>query len=149
MFKIARLTDYGVVLLGFLASRQAQSPISARDLSKASGLPLPTVSKLLKLLAKHKIVSATRGTSGGYQLSLHPDQVSLLEIIEVFEGSQSTISCLSLHHQRCPLDGHCPQRNGWQIVHNKLTHLLKQISLSELISSEACAPTLIRGIRHG
>lgn len=148
MFKVARLTDYGVVLLRYLAAPRAAMPMSARDLARESGLPLPTVSKLLKLLAKHKVVHATRGTAGGYQLALHPDHISLLQLIEVFEGTQAVTACQSEHHQACQIDAQCPQRSGWQIVHDQIAHVLKHISLSELIMPPSM-PTVIRGLKHG
>jgi FeS assembly SUF system regulator len=148
MFKVARLTDYGVVLLRYLAAQKADLPLSARDLAKESGLPLPTVSKLLKLMAKSKIVIATRGMAGGYQLAHHPDQISLLRLIEVFEGTPAVTACLSEHHQACQIDDKCPQRNGWQVVHLKVAHLLRHISLSELIMPEP-STTAIRGLKHG
>ena len=133
MFKISRLTDYGVVLLRYLAANEG--PASARDLSRLSGLPLPTVSKLLKLLAKHKVIDATRGVSGGYELVLDPKLISVLRLIEVFEGPPALTSCLSHNHQSCQINSLCPQKEGWFKVHKKIVHLLNETSLWELISS--------------
>ncbi len=149
MFKVARLTDYGVVLLRFLAASEAERVLSARDLAEQSGLPLPTVSKLLKLLAKHKIVKATRGIAGGYQLAESPKDISLLRLIEVFEGNQGLTTCLSDPHVGCLIDKHCRQRYGWQMVHEKIAKLLEEIPLSELIIAKASAPKAIRGFKHG
>ncbi len=133
MFKISRLTDYGVVLLRYLAANEG--PASARDLSRLSGLPLPTVSKLLKLLAKHKVIDATRGVSGGYELVLDPQLISVLRLIEVFEGRPALTACLSDGHQSCQIDNSCPQKDGWLKVHKKIAQLLSETSLGELISS--------------
>lgn len=147
MFKVARLTDYGVVLLRYLATET--EVLSARDLAEKSGLPLPTVSKLLKVLAKHKIIKATRGIAGGYQLVHLPKEISLLRLIEVFEGNQGLTSCLSTSHARCQIDKQCQQRFGWQVVHQKIARLLEEIPLSELIITEASVPKAIRGLKHG
>jgi FeS assembly SUF system regulator len=133
MFKISRLTDYGVVLLRYLAANEA--PASARDLSRLSGLPLPTVSKLLKLLAKHKVIDATRGVSGGYQLVIDPKLISVYRLIEVFEGPLALTACLSDSHQSCQIDNLCPQKDGWLRLHKKVAHLLSETSLWELIGS--------------
>lgn len=148
MFKVARLTDYGVVLLRYLAAQQTLLPLSARDLAKESGLPLPTVSKLLKLLAKHKIVNATRGISGGYQLAVAPHEISLLRLIEVFEGAPAVTACLGQDHTKCQIDRLCQQRGSWQLVHEKIARLLQEIRLSELIMPVSL-PTVIRGLKHG
>ena len=66
MFKISRLTDYGVVVLRYLAQKNEQGdvPCSARDLAIVSGLPQPTVSKLLKRMAKYKLNCCKTGCTG-------------------------------------------------------------------------------------
>jgi FeS assembly SUF system regulator len=134
MFKISRLTDYSVVLLRFLAAQEGAA--SARDLSRASGLPLPTVSKLLKLMAKNKIIRATRGVSGGYELILDPKAISVLTLIEVFEGPLALTACKSNAHQSCQIDNSCPQKDGWSHIHEKIAQLLRETSLSELIGAK-------------
>lgn len=133
MFKISRLTDYGVVLLRYLQANQG--PASARDLAILSGLPLPTVSKLLKILAKHKVISATRGVSGGYSLVLDLKLFSVLQLIAIFEGPPAVTACMGEHHARCQIDDSCPQKDGWMMIHMKIAKLLGNISLSELIST--------------
>lgn len=136
MFKISRLTDYGVVILRYLAenSSGAAEPRSARDLAHVSGLPLPTVSKLLKLMAKHKLVNAKRGALGGYELSETTASISLLRLIEIFEGPPAMTSCMSERMHKCQIDSFCPQKGNWQMVHLKIAQVLHEISLDELIS---------------
>ncbi|HNP65190.1 MAG TPA: Rrf2 family transcriptional regulator, partial [Woeseiaceae bacterium] len=63
MLRISKLTDYGTVLLAHLA---ANRPVvcSAADVANATGIALPTVSKLLKSLARAGLVISTRGSNG-------------------------------------------------------------------------------------
>ncbi len=51
MLRISRLTDYGTVLLAHLAGKHG-TVCSAADVAAATGIALPTVSKLLKSLAR-------------------------------------------------------------------------------------------------
>lgn len=137
MFKISRLTDYGVVLLSHLAQSHGlkAAPSSARDLALASGLPLPTVSKLLKILAKHRVVAAHRGALGGYELLKDPKQLSVLTLIEAFEGKPAITTCMKENAMSCAIHGSCGQKGGWHLVHRKVAHQLSQISLFELMSA--------------
>lgn len=137
MFKISRLTDYGVVLLSHLAQNHGlkAAPASARDLAQASHLPLPTVSKLLKILAKHQIVAARRGALGGYELVLNPAELSLLTLIEAFEGKPALMTCMKESTTSCVMHGSCGQRGGWLLVHRKIALQLSQISLAELMNA--------------
>lgn len=137
MFKISRLTDYGVVILRFLAEKNGGSaePKSARDVALVSGLPLPTVSKLLKLMAKHKLVNAKRGALGGYELTQNPKVITLLRLIEIFEGPPAITSCMSDGLHKCQIEGTCPQKSQWHVVHQRIAAVLNEISLDELITS--------------
>ena len=56
MLRMSKLTDYGTVVLAHLAS-DGSSCVSAAEVAEASGIALPTVSKLLKSLAKAELVS--------------------------------------------------------------------------------------------
>ena len=49
MIRMSKLTDYGIVLLAELGARHDTAPHNARELSLRTHLPLPVVSKLLKL----------------------------------------------------------------------------------------------------
>ncbi|MEJ2275602.1 MAG: Rrf2 family transcriptional regulator, partial [Woeseiaceae bacterium] len=64
MLRISKLTDYGTVLLAHLATHQAVV-LSAADIAAATGIALPTASKLLKSLARAGLVNSTRGANGG------------------------------------------------------------------------------------
>ena len=75
MLRISRLTDYGTLVLAQL-SRNGQSLSSAAEVASATGIAPPTVSKLLKLLAKAELVTSTRGSQGGYRLSRDASEIS-------------------------------------------------------------------------
>src|SRR5262245_26729984 len=134
MFKISRLTDYSVAILRHLAEQKANGATSsARNLAFVSGLPLPTVSKILKHMAKHKLIEAKRGSLGGYDLLKKPSNISLLELIEIFDGKPAATACMIPNAHKCQIDKTCIERHGWQMVHQKIAHVLSEISLLELI----------------
>jgi DNA-binding IscR family transcriptional regulator len=58
MIRMTKLADYGILLLTLFARERARGTRSARDLAAESKLPLPTVSKLLKVLARHGLLEA-------------------------------------------------------------------------------------------
>ena len=94
MLRISKLTDYGTVLLAHLAATPSVV-CSAADVASATGIALPTVSKLLKSLARSGLVTSTRGANGGYQLSRSPQDISAADIIDALEGPVSITECSS------------------------------------------------------
>src|SRR5438552_12430942 len=95
MIRMTRLTDYGIMLLTLFA-RDAMRPLrSARDLSDQAHLPLPTVSKLLNVLARHNLLEAYRGVKGGFRLARGPEEITVAQIIHALEGPIGVTECSS------------------------------------------------------
>ena len=67
MLRLSKETEYGIVLLRLFLVGAEPGVRSARDLATESSLPLPTVARILKRLAKHGILISHRGTHGGYE----------------------------------------------------------------------------------
>lgn len=68
---------------------------SAKSLSVHSGLPLPTVSKLLKLLVQQGILESCQGSRGGYSLAKSVNEITVAEIVQSFEGPLAPADCRS------------------------------------------------------
>lgn len=68
-------------------------PVSALELSAETGVPLPTMSKVLKGLNRAGLVEARRGARGGYVLARAPEEITVEEIICVFEGPIALTEC--------------------------------------------------------
>lgn len=148
MFRVSRLTDYGVVLLSYLARRDGSlMPSSARDLAMASGLPQPTVSKLLKIMAKHELIRAKRGVLGGYELNQDLRSISLLKFIEMLEGPTGLTDCVAKPNIKCQIDDVCPQRNTWQVVHQKVAKVLDEVSIYDLVVPKRMTTLSPLGVR--
>ena len=68
MLRLSKLTDYAIVVMTALG-RNPEQVLSASGVAQASHLELPTVSKLLKQLARGGLVVSFRGAKGGYQIA--------------------------------------------------------------------------------
>jgi FeS assembly SUF system regulator len=130
MLRMSKLTDYGTVVLAHLASNDSRC-VSAADVAEASGIALPTVSKLLKLLAKSDIVYSTRGAHGGYRLARQPQQISATEVIDALEGPVSITEC-SASDSNCDYEHNCNVGNAWQRINLAIRRALNDISLADL-----------------
>ena len=53
MLRITRLTDYGFILLAEMCG-DSEALYNAKDLSEQLDIPLPTVSKVLKILGRRE-----------------------------------------------------------------------------------------------
>jgi FeS assembly SUF system regulator len=138
VLRISRLTDYGTVVLAHLACNDA-GPVSAAEVAAATGIALPTVSKLLKKLAKVKIVTSTRGSHGGYQLAREARAISAADVIDALEGPVSITTC-SATDSHCDFEAVCSVGGAWQRINLVIRRALDEISLADLLRSSHPLP---------
>ncbi len=133
MLRLGRLTDYAVTLLSYMGTEKDGNVWAASGLAEKSGLPLPTVAKVLKLLAKSNLISAQRGAAGGYRLARPSSQISVAEIIEAMDGPIAITDCShGSAHENCKIHHLCPMSSGWNKVNAAVRDALKDVSLAEM-----------------
>ena len=139
MLRISKLTDYGTVLLAHLAANQA-TVCSAADVATATGIAPPTVSKLLKSLARAGLVSSTRGANGGYRLARPPQQITAADVIDALEGPVSITECSAIDGD-CEHEGVCSVGGAWQRINVAIRHALQDVTLNDLVRANSPMPT--------
>lgn len=138
MLRISRLTDYGTLVLAHL-SHGGSSLTSAADVALATGIAAPTVSKLLKSLAKAGLVTSARGAQGGYQLSRDAHEISAADIIDALEGPVHITEC-SADDSHCDLESVCNVGGAWQRINVAIRRALGDINLNDLQRAKAPVP---------
>jgi len=139
VFRLSKITDYGIVLLAHLArdgagdaGGEVDSPHNAREVAAEVDLPLPVVSKILKSLARRGILESHRGSKGGYSLVRRPEEITVSEMIAALEGPVALTEC-SLAPQICQHEGSCAIRDPWQVINRAVQGALDQVTLADLI----------------
>lgn len=131
MLRLSRLTDYAVVVLARMG--EGASPLlSAPGLAARTGLPEPTVAKVLKILAQAGIVEGLRGARGGYRLSRPLSAIPLAEVIVAFDGPIALTACVDGHTGVCDSETLCPVRGRWDPVNQAIRSALSAITVAEL-----------------
>ena len=150
MIRLARMTDYGILLLTCFAREPERALRSARELAAEARLPLPTVSKILKELARHRLLEAHRGVKGGFTLSRRPDAINVAEIIRALEGEVAITECSS-HTGNCNLERSCIVKSNWKKINVIVLEALRGITLADMARPlrPAVAPVELRGILAG
>jgi FeS assembly SUF system regulator len=132
MFRLNRLTDYAVVVMSQMALRGGETR-SAQQISDNTGVPLPTVAKLLNLLGRAKLVISQRGASGGYTLSAEPEAITVAQIIQAMEGPIALTACVDGATDCCGAEAFCPMRGNWNRVNDAIRQALTSVSLAEMM----------------
>lgn len=146
MLRISKLTDYAVVLATELS--QAEGPRSVAQLALGTGIPAPTVSKVLKTLTRESLVVSQRGKFGGYRLARPADSISVAELIVAIEGPISVTECAeSAEEVACALHDDCGVRANWKKINRAVEAALEQISIRDMSGPEERLVPLLRSFR--
>ena len=131
MFRLNKLTDYGIVLMAHVARGAEDMPHTARSLAKDTRLPLPTVGKLMRQLSEHGLLTSHRGVNGGYNLARSAENISVADIILALEGPIGFTEC-SVIAGLCEMERSCSIKINSQIIGEALRDALQRVTLAEL-----------------
>ena len=135
MLRMSKQADYGIVLLSHFVPKGVGRVLTARDLSDESGLPLPTVAKILKRLARGGILESQRGVNGGYRLARSDREVTVACIVEVLEGPIGVVDCIPGVARTCRHEPRCPVTSPLQRLNARVRKTLEGLTLRELVVS--------------
>ena len=136
MLRISKLTDYGTLILTHIAG-QPDRLHSASDLAEALGLGLPTVSKILKTLGRHDLVTSLRGARGGYTLARPARSITVADIIDALEDQPFGLTECSATAGLCERETDCRIRVNWLQINTVVRRALEEVRLADLAGPSA------------
>ena len=133
------MADYAVVTMSAAARHCGGARVSAAELAQETGLPAPTVQKLVSRLTAAGLLRSIRGAGGGLQLARPAAAISLADIVEAVEGPIALTACVEQGRHDCALERSCSVRPHWTVVNEALRGALAQVPLSRLAQMEVVA----------
>lgn len=149
MFRLSKLTDYAVVVLTEMARVDDRSGkvtvFTAPALADRTAAPVPTVQKVLKLLAKGGVLASTRGVSGGYSLARPATAVTVAQIIQAIDGPIALTDCVDGAEGACGVERLCPMRGNWDKVNRAVRGALDEVTLADMAAPAFLEPPVAEG----
>ena len=133
MIRLTRLADYAVVLMSHLAYHPDEL-YNATDTAEATGLPMPTVSKILGLMAKGGLLTSHRGLNGGFTLARPPAEISVADVVCLVDGPIALTECVDDAASDCSFELACPARGPWRKINAAVKHALEGVTLAEIVT---------------
>ncbi|WP_067732222.1 SUF system Fe-S cluster assembly regulator [Novosphingobium naphthalenivorans] len=130
--RLSSMADYAVVIMSAAARHCGGARVAAGQLAEETGLPVPTVQKLVSKLTAAGLMRSSRGVGGGLKLARPPAAITLADIVEAVEGPIALTACLGENKSDCTLEGCCNVRGHWPVVNAALRGALAQVPLTQL-----------------
>ena len=142
MLRISKLADYATVVASLMA-RSPGGSHSAAKISEQLNIGQPTVSKILKLLARGKLLSAQRGVNGGYTLARAPAQISIADIVHAIEGIPLGLTECSSMPGVCAQESACEIRDNWQKISLVVKRALAGVTLADMVLPQSISAPVV------
>jgi FeS assembly SUF system regulator len=130
--RLSSMADYAVVTMSAAARHCGGQRVSAARLAEETGLPAPTVQKLVSRLTAAGLLRSSRGAGGGLKLARPAAAITLADIIEAVEGPIGMTACVDTGRDACALDASCSVKPHWPQVNQALRGALAQVPLTQL-----------------
>jgi len=132
MLRINRQTDYAVRVILSLSKREAGKRVSTSEIGHEMLIPPSLLQRIVAELASGKFINTQAGRDGGISLAYDPKDISLLQIVEHFEGELYLSDCV-LKTEECPFEKKCPVHCQWIRLKNLLRDEMARISFQQLV----------------
>ena len=132
--RLSNLADYAVITMCQAATHCGDGRVSAAELASESGLPVPTVQRLVSRLTAAGLLRSVRGAGGGLQLARPAAAITVADIVEAVEGPIALTACIDAGD--CDYEVGCTMKPHWPIINDALRGALAGITLAQLRAKE-------------
>ena len=128
-------TGHAVRALAFLATR-LEGDVPVASIASHTGLPSPTVGRVIHTLARQRLVTTRRGPGGGVRLGRPAREISLHEVCIAFDDPLTAERCM-LSDAPCSSERACPGHAFCRNFRSTQTQFLQQTTLEDVVRSAA------------
>lgn len=133
--KLTKQANYALRTLVYCA---ANSPHQSRvsDIAKAYGISELSLFKFIKPLVDNKLLETVRGRNGGIKLGRNPEDISILEVIQIAEEKFMLAECFGNTPTDCPLLGNCEINSVLNEALNAFMEVLGRYTIADLVKQQ-------------
>jgi Rrf2 family protein len=115
-------------------SQDTEQVLSAGQIAGKYGISEHHISKVLQHLKRTGFIRSIRGIHGGFKIARPPGEITVMDIVDVFEPSPQNDCILSDIEQQCPGGNACRIGELFNEINEQAYYTLKSISFATLIS---------------
>lgn len=115
-----------------LARHMNQGPVQIGEISKRQDISVKYLEQLIRPLKQAKLVTSVRGPKGGHLLAEKPENISLGQIVRLFEGQSDLVECVS-NPEKCSMSDDCQVRLAWKDATMVLYEKLDSTTIAALM----------------
>jgi len=132
--KLTYRSEYALLALVHLARNNNTGYIPAESIANAQKIPLKFLEQLLLALKRAKYLRSSKGHYGGYCLAKQPDQITLAEIIRLFDGALAPTESVSEYfHDSTPIEKEQNLVKFFKEIRDMIAEKLENTTLADVL----------------
>ncbi|MFC1604037.1 RrF2 family transcriptional regulator [Planctomycetota bacterium] len=128
--KIKKSSAYALHALMYMVRHNTQLPATTDTIAKAEGIPPDYLAKIFQQLVKARFIKAVKNKNRGYVFIRPPEEISLLELFEVVEGSLLFNDCFLRHCECGGSQENCRIFSVWINATKQVKELLEEVTVA-------------------
>lgn len=132
MLRISRKSDYGLLFLAYLAKHDKTRLVSLHEVAQMNHLPLPYLRQLAMSLHKAGLIVSKEGSRGGYKLAKDPSEITVSEVLAIFEKKLVPVACLD-PNDHCRAEAVCTTQKIWKTLYGDMLKTFQRTTLQSLL----------------
>lgn len=137
--KVSTRCRYGVRAMVEIARNYGKRPTKRREIARIQEISSGYLEAILLALRGAKLVSAARGSEGGFTLQRPPSSITMLDMVVALEGSIAPVDCVE-RPGSCDRSG-CGAHMGWKKLYDAQLAALSSVSLADLVAAQSSSPS--------
>ena len=134
--KLSTRSRYGARILVDLARHNDHGPVQIGEISKRQDISVKYLEQLIRPLKQASMVASVRGPKGGHVLAKNPQNITLGQIVRLFEGQAELVECIS-NPEQCDMSDDCQVRLAWKEATRVLYEKLDSTTIFDLVQDNA------------
>lgn len=124
---------YALRILVDLAEARAESFVTLREIAERQAISEKYLESIVKLLVRADILEGLRGKGGGYRLARSPEEINVLGVLRLTEGSLAPVACLEENSRPCARAAQCRTLPLWKGLNDVVTEYLGGFTIRDLM----------------
>jgi len=131
--KLTSRTEYALLALVYLARQEPERMISVEEIATAQHIPAKFLEQIMLALKRARYLRSAKGRQGGYTLAKAAENITLAEIVRLFDGALAPTESASYYfYETTPIEQEPELLEVFRKIRDYIAEQLEQTTLAQV-----------------
>ena len=131
--KLTSRTEYALLALAHLGRRYGEPAVPLPEIAEAEGIPARFLHQIFQSLKAARLVFSTKGRVGGFALARPPEEITLAEVVRLFDGPLAPTDSVSVHfYHKTPIERNPELVRLFREIRDYISERLESVTLADI-----------------